>query len=111
VARVIHEVLEADDSLVRYGGDEFIILMPQRSQSGALETTRRLRRALNQAAFLQDEGLSIQVTASYGIASLPEDAQDREKLLLLADRAMFSSKGRGRDRIMVGQDLIPVEDD
>ena len=111
VARVIHEVLEPEDSLVRYGGDEFIILMPRRSQAGALETTRRLRRALNQAAFLQDEGLSIRVTASYGVASLPEDAQDREKLLLIADRAMFGSKGRGRDRIMVGQDLIPVENE
>jgi len=111
VARVIHGVLEPDDSLVRYGGDEFIILMPHRSQSSALETTRRLRRALNQAAFLQDEGLSIRVTASYGVASLPEDAQDREKLLLIADRAMFGSKGRGRDRIMVGRDLTPVEDE
>ena len=99
------------DSVARYGGDEFIILMPHRSQSSALETTRRLRRALNQAAFLQDEGLSIRVTASYGVASLPEDAQDREKLLLIADRAMFGSKGRGRDRIMVGQDLIPVENE
>ena len=96
---------------MRYGGDEFIILMPRRSQPDALETTRRLRRTLNQTAFLQDEGLSIQVTASYGIASLPEDAQDREKLLLIADRAMFGSKGRGRDRIMVGRDLIPVEDE
>ncbi len=108
---MIHGVLGPDDSLVRYGGDEFIILMPRRSQPGALEITRRLRRTLNQTAFLQDEGLSIKVTASYGIASLPEDAQDREKLLLIADRAMFGSKGRGRDRIMVGRDLIPVENE
>lgn len=111
VARVIHGVLGPDDSLVRYGGDEFIILMPRQSQPGALEVTRRLRRSLNQSAFLRDEGLEVKVTASYGIASLPEDAQDREKLLLIADRAMFGSKGRGRDRIMVGQDLIPVEDE
>jgi diguanylate cyclase (GGDEF)-like protein len=111
VARVIHAVLGPDDSLVRYGGDEFIILMPRRSQPDALETIRRLRRNLNQTAFLQDEGLSIKVTASYGIASLPEDAQDREQLLLIADRAMFGSKGRGRDCIMVGRDLVPVEDE
>jgi diguanylate cyclase (GGDEF)-like protein len=111
VARVIHGVLGPDDSLVRYGGDEFIILMPRRSQAGALETARRLRRTLNQSVFLEDEGLEIKVTASYGIASLPEDAQDREKLLLIADKAMFSSKGRGRDRIMVGQDLAQVEDE
>ena len=111
VARVIHGVLGPDDSLVRYGGDEFVILMPRRSQPDALEITRRLRRTLNATAFLQDEGLAIKVTASYGIATVPEDAQDREKLLLIADRAMFGSKGRGRDRIMVGRDLIPVEDE
>ena len=111
VARVIHEGLGPDDSLVRYGGDEFIILMPRRSQPGALEVTRRLRRSLNQTAFLGDEGLEVKVTASYGIAALPEDARDREELLLIADRAMFGSKGRGKDRIMVGRDLIPAEDE
>jgi diguanylate cyclase (GGDEF)-like protein len=108
VARVINGVLGADDSLVRYGGDEFVILMPHRSQPEALEIIRRLRRTLNATPLLQDEGLEIKVTASYGIATVPEDAQDREKLLLIADRAMFGSKGRGRDRIMVGQGLVPV---
>lgn len=110
VARVINGVLGGDDSLVRYGGDEFVILMPHRSQPEALEIVRRLRRRLNATALLKDEGLEIKVTASYGIATVPEDAQDREKLLLIADRAMFSSKGRGRDRIMVGQNLVPVEE-
>ncbi len=111
VARVIHGVLGPDDSLVHYGGDEFLILLPHRSQADALQIARRLRLTLNATAFLQDENLAIKVTASYGIATVPEDAQDREKLLLIADRAMFGSKGRGRDRIMVGRDLIPVEED
>jgi diguanylate cyclase (GGDEF)-like protein len=71
--------------------------------------TRRLRLILNGTPFLQDQGLQIKVTASYGIATVPEDAQDREKLLLIADRAMFGSKDRGRDRIMVGRNLVPVE--
>jgi diguanylate cyclase (GGDEF)-like protein len=109
VARVINEVLGPDDALVRYGGDEFIILMPRRTQLGALEITRQLRRAINQNAYLQDEGLAITVTASYGIASLPDDARDREQLLLIADRAMFGSKSRGRDCIMRGRDLALVE--
>ena len=111
VARVINDVLGPNDSLVRYGGDEFIILMPRRSRADALEITRRLRLHLNQTGFLQDEGLEIKVTASYGIASVPDDARDREQLLLIADRAMFGSKGRGRDRIMVGRDMAPVEED
>jgi len=95
VARVIHGVLGPDDSLVRYGGDEFVILMPRRSQTDALEITRRLRLILNGTPFLQDEGLAIKVTASFGIAAVPEDAQDRENLLLIADRAMFGSKDQG----------------
>ncbi|MFZ5447673.1 MAG: GGDEF domain-containing protein [Thermodesulfobacteriota bacterium] len=111
VARVIHGVLGADDSLVRYGGDEFVILMPGRSSAEALEITRRVRLTLNQMAFLQDEGLEIKVTASYGIATVPQDAEDREKLLLIADRAMFGSKNRGRDRIMMGRNLVLVEDE
>jgi diguanylate cyclase (GGDEF)-like protein len=110
VARVINGLLGPTDSLVRYGGDEFITLMPGRSQQDALEITRRLRLALNRAIFLQDEGLSIKVTASYGIATVPDDAQDREQLLVIADRAMFSSKGRGRDCIMLGRHMIPVKD-
>jgi diguanylate cyclase (GGDEF)-like protein len=109
VARVIFAGLGPNDSLVRYGGDEFVILLPLRSQSEAVEIVRGLRQSLNATAFLPDEGLEIRVTASYGIATVPEDAQDREQLLLIADRAMFGSKGRGRDRIMVGRNLIPVE--
>ncbi|MEJ2672677.1 MAG: sensor domain-containing diguanylate cyclase, partial [Deltaproteobacteria bacterium] len=109
VARVIQGVLGPSDSLVRYGGDEFIILMPRRSKAEALETTRCLRLILNNTPFLPGEGVTIGITASYGIATVPEDAQDREKLLLIADRAMFGSKKRGRDCIMVGQDLTPVE--
>ena len=79
VARVIHSLLGPDDSLVRYGGDEFIILLPHRAQAQALELTRRLRERLNQTSFLTDEGLNLRLTASYGIATLPEDAQDREE--------------------------------
>lgn len=109
VARVIYSILGPEDSLVRYGGDEFIILLPHCSKKAALDLARCLRWKLNAAYFLQEEGLNLQLTASYGIATMPEDGQDREALLLIADRAMFSSKGRGKDRIMVGRELIPAQ--
>jgi diguanylate cyclase (GGDEF)-like protein len=110
VARTLNSGLGPEDGLVRYGGDEFIILMPQRGKRQALELTRGLREKLNQTDFLAEEGLNIRLTASYGIATLPEDALDREALLAIADQALFCSKGRGKDRIMVGRELIPAEE-
>ncbi len=111
VAREINSVLGPDDSLVRYGGDEFIVLLPRCTQEEALQLTRRLRQAVNAAGYLKGEGINLKLTASYGVATLPEDAQDRETLLMMADRAMFYSKGRGKDRIMVGRNLTPVAED
>jgi diguanylate cyclase (GGDEF)-like protein len=108
VARVIHSVLGPKDSLVRYGGDEFIVLLPRRTQEEALALVRKLRQTLNSTPFLADEGVNIRLTASYGIATMPQDAQDKETLLLIADRAMFRCKGKGKDCIMLGQGLVPV---
>ncbi len=110
VARVIHSVLGPEDSLVRYGGDEFIVLLPRRSQGEALRLVQRLRQTLNRTPFLTEEGANIHLTASYGIATMPQDATTKEELLLIADRAMFRCKGEGKDCIMLGQGLVPVTD-
>ncbi|MEW6386939.1 MAG: sensor domain-containing diguanylate cyclase [Thermodesulfobacteriota bacterium] len=111
VARIIHSGLGPEDSLIRYGGDEFIILLPDQSQEQALALVKRLRQTLNQAVFLKSEKLNLKITASYGIATLPQDATDKETLLWIADRAMFRGKGRGKDCIMLGQALTPVTED
>lgn len=108
VARVIHSVLGPEDSLVRYGGDEFILLLPRRTQAEALHLVQRLRQTLNGTPFLSEEGADVRVTASYGIATMPQDAATKEDLLLIADRAMFRGKGKGKDCIMLGQGLVPV---
>jgi diguanylate cyclase (GGDEF)-like protein len=111
VARVLHGVLGPEDALVRYGGDEYIVLLPDQSQSQALTVVRRMRRALKDFAFLAEEGLNLKLTASFGIATLPQDARDQETLLLIADRAMFGGKGRGKDCIMMGRDLTPAPEE
>ena len=111
VARVIHGVLGPEDALVRYGGDEYIVLLPSKSQPQALALVRQMRRALREFPFLAEEGLNLKLTASFGIATLPQDARDKETLLLIADRAMYGSKGRGKDGIMMGRDLTPAPEE
>jgi len=103
IARVIGSLLSPSDSLIRYGGDEFIILLPGQSKERAYDFVCQLRETLNQSRFLPEEGLNLALTASYGIATLPYDATDKQTLLLLADQAMYSSKDRGKDTIMLGE--------
>ncbi|MDI6855011.1 MAG: sensor domain-containing diguanylate cyclase [Deltaproteobacteria bacterium] len=110
VARVLHSVLGPEDSLVRYGGDEFIVLLPHQNQEQALNVVQALRRKLNSTRFLAEEGVNVRVTASYGIATMPQDAKDKESLLLIADRAMFRCKESGKDCIMVGHSLAPLQE-
>jgi diguanylate cyclase (GGDEF)-like protein len=111
VARVIHGVLGPNDALVRYGGDEYIVLLPGRNQARALALVRQMRQSLKEAQFLPEEGLNLKLTASFGIATLPQDARDKETLLLIADRAMYGSKGRGKDCIAMGRDLTPAPEE
>ena len=105
VASVIGKLLGQEDSLIRYGGDEFIILLPHRDKKSAFEFVSLVRRALNQSCFLLEENINLYITASYGIATLPEDAKNKADLLKLADAALFSSKGRGKDMIMMSEDF------
>jgi diguanylate cyclase (GGDEF)-like protein len=85
--------------------------LPNQNQEQALKVVRHLRHSLNEGKFLVEEGINAQVTASYGLATLPQDARDKETLLLIADRAMFCGKGRGKDCIMVGRALTPVPEE
>ncbi|RLA90346.1 MAG: hypothetical protein DRG58_02465 [Deltaproteobacteria bacterium] len=103
VAQVIGSLLSPSDSLIRYGGDEFIILLPNQSKNNAFDFVCQVREVLNQSRFLTEEAISLALTASYGIATLPYDATDKQTLLLLADQAMYSSKDRGKDTIVLGK--------
>lgn len=105
VAQVIGRMLGEQDCLIRYGGDEFIILLPYKDKHQAYDFVCALRRAVNQSCYLLDEGIGLSLTASYGIATLPDDARDKMELLELADTALFSSKERGKDQIVVGGTL------
>jgi len=93
--------LRTVDIPTRYGGDEFVIILPQTAKTQALHVARRLRLALNEHVFLTDKGLEVKITASFGLANYPQDASNRDDVLRLADEAMYKVKETTRDGIQV----------
>lgn len=107
VGALIKGHLRLIDYAFRYGGDEFVVLLPQTSKHNALSVVRRLRQILNSRVFLEEEGLNIKVTASFGVAGFPSDARTRKELLSLADEAMYLVKNTTRDNIaLVGEGVM-----
>jgi len=100
-AEVIDSKLEQDDRLVRYGGDEYVIILPGQDKTSAFDKVVAIRKALADATFLQDLNLAIKLTASFGIANYPTDASDKKELLQLADNSLYRSKDVGKNSITV----------
>jgi diguanylate cyclase (GGDEF)-like protein len=101
VARCLSEQIRMSDTLVRYGGEEFAVLLPNTSLSAALsmaERTREAVEAMHTAIPQSDRPLS--VTISIGVASVPEHGASGDDLLLAADKALFRAKETGRNRVL-----------
>jgi diguanylate cyclase (GGDEF)-like protein len=91
--------LRTVDWAARYGGDEFVLILPRAGKEDALMVGQRLRRGLNEAIFFTKESLNIRVTASFGIATYPSDALNKEDIIRMADQAMYRVKNSTRDGI------------
>ncbi|HEX2161257.1 MAG TPA: diguanylate cyclase [Thermoleophilaceae bacterium] len=96
VGEILRSTLRDSDFGGRYGGEEFLLLLPSTDQQGALDVTEKLRAAIEALEFQQPE---LTVTASFGIATYPLDALDADSLVRMADRALYAAKARGRNRI------------
>lgn len=99
VANSISSCLRNVDIAVRYGGDEFVIILPSTSKNDAVRIAERIRACLTNTVFLQSQGLKIRQTASFGVASFPTDANSELDLIRLADKAMYHIKNSSRDGI------------
>jgi diguanylate cyclase (GGDEF)-like protein len=88
----------ASDIICRYGGEEFLLVLPGMTEEGAIERAEQLRRSM--AATRVNCGASqITVTASFGVASFPHHGRTTDELTAAADSALYSAKSHGRNRV------------
>lgn len=100
-AGVIRISARETDVVSRFGGDEFALVLPDTGSEGATAVGERIRERIAEFAFLQDDGLDIHLTASVGVATLPDVADSAEGLIQAADEAMYAVKDRGKNGICV----------
>jgi two-component system, cell cycle response regulator len=112
VAKVIGGAVRDDDVVVRYGGDEYVVLLRATDSGGAVKVAERTRRAIERHPFLSREGLGLSMTTCIGVASFPEHATDKASLLDYADRAMYRGKKTTRNVVYLaalGLEATPHE--
>jgi diguanylate cyclase (GGDEF)-like protein len=107
IGNLIKDGLRQSDVAFRYGGDEFVILLPQTAKENACLVARRLHRQIKEAVWLKDEKLNIRITSSVGVASYPADSKIKADLLHLADEAMYSVKNSTRDSVSAVTGVVP----
>ena len=98
-AGTIRGTLRAPEFAVAYGGDEFVVVLPGCDKAGALAKAREIKAGMGRTQYLAEQGFQISLSASFGVATFPDDATTREALLALADQAMFRVKDSGKNAV------------
>lgn len=99
VANLLKHCMRSVDAIFRYGGDEFVVLLPQTGKAAAVEAAERLRHAMRETRFLRQRGFNLSVSASFGVSTYPEDGDTAESVLNAADSRMYAVKHTTRDGI------------
>lgn len=98
VARILIQNARVSDLVGRFGGEEFIMVLPGQKLEQALDIAERCRKAVEQELFMIDKNTSIRVTASFGVAT-SEYLPNQETVLRQADQALYFAKNRGRNQV------------
>jgi len=103
VAKRVMGAVRAIDKVVRFGGDEFCIILPQTDNDKAESVAERVRLAISEAPFDLGPDICVKITASFGIATFPKHAVAKEDLIRVADSAMYSVKSTTKNAIKVAE--------
>jgi diguanylate cyclase (GGDEF)-like protein len=99
IADTLRKTVRECDHVGRYGGEEFLIILPNSDAVGAVEMAQRIREQISQVSFYND-GNEISMTVSVGVAQCAEDEDRTEALISRADAALYQAKDNGRNRVI-----------
>ncbi|HEY6189667.1 MAG TPA: sensor domain-containing diguanylate cyclase [Pyrinomonadaceae bacterium] len=107
MASVILSSVRDTDIVARYGGDEFVIILPESGIEQALLVAERVRERIAGHRFHGGRSLCLHLTASFGVAAFPQHAQSPQQLIACADRAMYEAKAANKNCIRVAPQPFP----
>jgi len=102
ITNVVKKCIRDVDILCRYGGEEFVVILPQTPQIEVTPIGERIRQQIYEANFGSGENISqLKVTVSVGISSFPENGKPYDELLSITDNALYRAKGSGKNKVCV----------
>lgn len=107
IAALLRNSFRQSDTVGRYGGEEFVVLLPETDIEVAWQKVESLRESVaNTSVVLSRQGQTAQLTISAGLASFPEDGEDAADLFATADERMFQAKRDGRNRVVGSREVV-----
>jgi diguanylate cyclase (GGDEF)-like protein len=106
--RMKREVRQGD-TVCRYGGDEFVVILNNVDIEEAKDTAERIRRSIEKDTFLKEDNVNINLTVSVGVAICPDHARTREEIVAAADHAMYAAKRNAKNMVYVAGESEPVK--
>jgi diguanylate cyclase (GGDEF)-like protein len=104
LARIMRESVRRTDTVGKYGGDEFLLILPRTRPAEGVALCERVRRRIEER--LRGEGGEV-ISCSFGVAGFPGDGCDFESLVCAADRALYRAKHGGRNAVVSVTDTVP----
>ncbi|MBW2397393.1 MAG: GGDEF domain-containing protein [Deltaproteobacteria bacterium] len=105
LAQVLLQCVRTVDTVARYGGDEFTIILVDTEEDVARQIAERIRQAVEATSFEATDGVTLRLTCSVGIAAYPAHGTRPEELLDAADKAMYRAKSNGRNKVCSASEL------
>ena len=104
-SQALQENTREGDIICRFGGEEFVVLLPDTDRKGAVVRAERILKVVRALVVMHDDKTVGPITTSIGVALYPQDGETAKAIIQSADRALYSAKGAGRDRLMIAEGL------